>query len=179
MAISFTTRLFTIGSWTILRLPKEASAQLPSRGQTMVEGTVNGAPFKTPLEPDGDWSHWFQPEPSLLAAAHAAAGDTVQVTIEPTKDWVEPPVPADLKKAIAADPAVAALWQQITPMARWEWVRWTRSTNSAETRKRRVTVACSKLRAGKRRPCCWNRNLCTEPGVSKGGLLLNADDIAA
>ena len=40
--------LFTIGSWTLLRLPKSASAQLPSRGMTMVEGTINGARFARP-----------------------------------------------------------------------------------------------------------------------------------
>jgi Domain of unknown function (DUF1905) len=49
--------LFTIGSWTLLRLPKCASAHLPSRGMTMVEGATNGSRFQAPLEPDGKGSH--------------------------------------------------------------------------------------------------------------------------
>ena len=170
--ISFEATLFTIGSWTILRLPEDASAKLPSRGQAMVEGTINGFHFQTALEPDGRWSHWFRLDNSLLKAASAAAGDTVKLTIKPIKQWPEPKVPADLQKALEANSAVHALWQRITPMARWEWIRWIRATNKNETRTRRIEVACSKLKGGERRPCCWNRNLSTEPSVSKNGILL-------
>src|SRR6266581_951626 len=35
-----------IGSSALLTLPKSASAKLPSRGLTMVEGTINGIPFR-------------------------------------------------------------------------------------------------------------------------------------
>jgi hypothetical protein len=171
-AIHFETKPYKLGDWIILRLPEEASAKLPSRGQTMVEGTLNGVPFKTPLEPDGNWSHWLKIDDELQRTARASAGATVALTIEPTKDWPEPEVPEDLKRALAAAPKAHALWEKITPMARWEWIRWTRSTNRDETRKRRVEVAMSKLESGERRPCCWNRNLCTEPSVSKNGVLL-------
>lgn len=171
-AIHFKTKLFKIGSWTILLLPKDASAKLPSRGQTMVEGTINGHPLKTPLEPDGNWSHWLKVEDSLLKAIAAEAGDTVTIDIQPTKDWPEPEVPEDLQSALAANPEAYALWTKVTPMAHWEWVRWIRSTSQSETRKRRIEVACSKLKSGERRPCCWNRNLSTEPTVSKNGVLL-------
>jgi hypothetical protein len=171
--ISFETNLFTIGSWTILRLPEDDSAKLPSRGQTMVEGTINGHHFETPLEPDGKWSHWFRLDKALLTASKSASGDTVKVTMTPIKQWHEPVVPADLLHALKAAPQQHALWEQITPMARWEWIRWIRSTNSQETHERRIEVALSKLKAGTRRPCCWNRNLCTEPSVSKNGVLLD------
>src|SRR6185503_6074002 len=96
--IHFETKLFKINSWTILRLPENASAELPSRGMTMVSGTINGAPFKTLLEPDGRWapghksSHWFAPDKKLLNAASAKVGDTVQVSLEPSQDWIEPEV---------------------------------------------------------------------------------------
>ncbi|HEY8999225.1 MAG TPA: YdeI/OmpD-associated family protein [Candidatus Saccharimonadales bacterium] len=170
--ISFKAKLVTIGSWTVLQLPGEASAKLPSRGQAMVEGTFNGHPFQTPLEPDGKWSHWFRVDKKLLEATNANVGDVITLTITPMKDWPEPEVPADLQKALTATPQAFALWKQVTPMARWEWIRWIRSTGHEETHKRRVEVACSKLTAGKRRPCCWNRNLSTEPSVSKNGILL-------
>lgn len=172
--LNFKTVPYTIGPWTILRLPQEESAKFPSRGQVVVEGTINGVALKTPLEPDGKWSHWFNVDTKLRKAAKISAGDTVTLSIKYTSEWPEPEIPKDLQDALAADHEARELWQQVTPMARWEWVRWTRSTNNSETRKRRIEVACSKLRAGKRRPCCWNRNLCTEPSVAKNGVLLDA-----
>jgi uncharacterized protein YdeI (YjbR/CyaY-like superfamily) len=98
----------------------------------------------------------------MLEAAGADAGDTVTLAIEPIKEWPEPEVPADLKSALTDSPQVHKLWMDITPMARWDWIRWIRATKQPETRKRRIEVACSKLKAGTRRPCCFNRNLWTE-----------------
>lgn len=175
--ILFTTKLFKIGAWTILRLPKEASAKLPSRGQVMVQGTINGWHFQTPLEPDGNWSHWFRVSASLQKAARVNPGDTVTLAIEVVKEWPEPTVPADLQRAIAAAPKAQAVWEKATPMAHWEWIRWARATNKTETHKRRIEVAISKLESGERRPCCWNRNLCTEPAVSKNGVLLEPPQV--
>jgi len=170
--ISFATRLFTINGWVILQLPETASEKLPSRGQVMVTGTLNGKPLETPLEPDGKGGHWFHVTPELLKFFDIADGDAVTVHIAPTKQWPEPVLPDDLQHAINNDPEAYEVWKQATPLAHWEWIRWSRATNNAETRKHRLVVACSKMRAGERRPCCWNRNLCTEPSVSKSGVLL-------
>ena len=171
-AIRFEAILFRIGSWTILRLPKEESVELPSRGQTMVEGTINGFRFQTALEPDGKGSHWFRIDETIQEAAGADLGDTVKLEIEPTKEWPEPNVPEDLKNALADAPQVQKLWMDITPMARWDWIRWIGATKNPETRKKRIETACSKLKAGERRPCCFNRSMCCEPAVSKNGVLL-------
>src|SRR5258706_9567939 len=115
--ISFETKLSKIDSWTILWLPESASVKLPSRGMLMVKGTINGVPFKTLLEPDGKYgaglkpSHWFRRDEKLLDEAHASAGDTVQVSLEPTKEWIEPEIPVDLKKALSFSPKAEALWK--------------------------------------------------------------------
>ena len=170
--IRFNATTFTIGSWTLLRLPKSASAKLPSRGMTVVTGTINDFRFQTMLEPDGQGSHWFRITKTMREAAGADAGDTVTLTLELAREWPEPKVPVDLKNALAAAPQARNLWRDITPIARWDWIRWIRSTKEPETRRRRIEVACSKLKAGERRPCCFNRNLCTEPYVSKNGVLL-------
>lgn len=170
--IETASTLYSINGKTILRLPARASAHLPSRGQIMVGGNLNGYQFRLPLEPDGKGSHWLGLDSDLLKGANVSAGDTVKLAIEPTKDWIEPEIPADLKKAVSDDAEATAIWHDITPMARWEWVRWTRSTSNPETRARRVEVAISKMKSGKRRPCCWNRNLSTDPSVSKSGVLL-------
>jgi hypothetical protein len=170
--IRFEAELFKIGPWTVLELPKGSSAKLPSRGIAMVKGTINGFRFQTALEPDGKGSHWFKLDDSLREAANADAGDTVRLAIESTKEWPEPKVPTDITNALAADPKAHNMWMDITPMARWEWIRWIRATNRSETRMRRIEVARSKLKSGERRPCCFNSNMCTEPSVSKNGVLL-------
>src|SRR5262249_5868508 len=170
--IRFEAKLFKINSWTILRLPENASAELPSRGMTMVSGTINGAPFSAVLEPDGRWSpeqkssHWFRPDQSLLDAACAQAGDTVQVSLETTDEWIEPEVPVDFQKVFAASPKAEALWKDITPLGRWDWIRWIRAVKTTETRQKHIRVALDKLNKGMRRPYCFNRNLCSEPYVS-------------
>jgi hypothetical protein len=177
--IEFETTLYTINDWTILRLPESASAKLPSRGMTMVSGTLNGVPFKAVLEPDGKYgpglqpSHWFSPNKQLLTAAHVKAGDTVQVTLEPTKDWIEPEVPSDVKKALSTSSKAEELWKDITPMARWDWIRWIRAVKTAETRQKHLEVMLDKLNKGMRRPCCFNRSLCSEPAVSKNWTLID------
>lgn len=171
-AIRFEAKLFKIGSWTILRLPKSASAKLPSRGMAMVEGTINGFRFQSALEPDGKGSHWFRVDKTMGKAAGAKAGDIVTLVIEPSEEWPEPKLPADLKKALAAAPQVRAQWNDITVMARWDWIRWIGSTKNPETRRKHIMVAFSKFKAGMRRPCCFNRSMCTEPYVSNNGVLL-------
>ncbi len=177
-AIYFQTKLYTINSRIILRLPEEASVQLPSRGMLMVSGTLNGIPFKTLLEPDGRYgkgiqpSHWFGPDKKLLTEAHASSGDTVEVSLEPTKEWIEPEVPEDLKKALSSSPKAEALWKDITPMARWDWIRWVRAVKTVETRQKHIQVALDKLNKGMRRPCCFNRNMCSDPTVSHNWTLL-------
>ena len=176
-AINFKTQLFKIGSWTILRLPKEASKQLPSRGLAMVKGTINDTSFQTTLEPDGNGSHWFKVDKKLGDSIGAGEGDIVSLAIESTKEWSEPEIPADITKALVANPAAHDTWMSVTPMARWEWIRWIRATNRAETRQRRIEVACSKLKSGMRRPCCFNASACTEPSVSKNGVLLEPTSV--
>lgn len=64
-------------------------------------------------------------------------------------------LPADFRKAIQSDKKLLALWEDITPLARNEWICWVTSGAKAETRVKRIKVGMSKMRAGERRPCCW------------------------
>ncbi|MBP6962596.1 YdeI/OmpD-associated family protein [Candidatus Saccharibacteria bacterium] len=64
-------------------------------------------------------------------------------------------LPNDLRKAILADNNMLAMWQDITPLARNEWICWVTSAKKQETRERRIAVGKSKLNSGMRRPCCW------------------------
>jgi hypothetical protein len=156
----------------VLRLPAAASKQLPSRGQVAVQALVGGHAFQTVIEPDGDFGHWMSLDSELQAATGLGAGDTASVQVEPSSAWPEPEVPKDLKKALsAASSEVRELWTTITPMARWEWVRWVNETKVAATRQRRVEVSISKLSDGKRRPCCFNLAACSDPDLAKSGKL--------
>ena len=64
-------------------------------------------------------------------------------------------LPADLRKAISTDSKVKAMWEDITPLARNEWICWVISGKKEETRDIRIGKALSKLKGGMRRPCCW------------------------
>jgi hypothetical protein len=146
-------------SWTFLILPKNASAKLPSRGMTAIEGTINGVRLQAVLQPDGQKSHWLKVDRQLRKAAGADAGDVVSLEITPAAEEPEPEVPADLKKALAAAaPKARALWSDITPVARRDWIQWITCAKQAETRARRIKNACSMLAAGKRRVCCFDRS---------------------
>jgi hypothetical protein len=170
--------LATIDRWTVVRLPEDASARLPSRGQVAVRGRMNDAEFETVLEPDGSGGHWMRVDRELQRTAGVATGDAATLDIEPTKDWPEPAVPQDLEAALEAAPQkIQDLWEAITPMARWEWVRWVNATRNPDTRQRRVDVSISKMNSGKRRPCCFNLAACTDPDLSRSGRLLDGPGI--
>ena len=144
-------------SWSFLMLPKSASAKLPSRGMTAIEGIINGFPFQATLEPDGQKSHWLKVNRKLSKSAGADAGDIVMLEIAPAGKETEPEVPTDLRKALAtATPKARALWSDITPHARKDWIHWITSPKQPETRARRIRNACSMLAGGKRRPCCFD-----------------------
>jgi hypothetical protein len=176
-AIRFDATLSTIGTSTVLRLPETASKNLSSRGQLAVHGTINGVEFQAVLEPDGNSGHWMRVDDTLQHAAGLSAGDTAELDIEVTRDWPEPSVPQDLAAALAVAPQeIQDLWDEITPMARWEWVRWVNATKNPDTRGRRVEVSISKMKSGKRRPCCFNLSACTDPDLSKNGRLLEPGD---
>ena len=169
MTIRFEARPYTIDRRRILRLPQAVSKKLRSRGQVAVKGTINGHEFQTVLEPDGEGGHWMAVDGKL----RKIAGRTATVEVEQRADWPEPKVPRDLEAALSSAPQkIQALWRAITPMARWEWVRWINATNDPGTRQRRVEVSISKMRSGKRRPCCFNLSACTDPDLAKNGRLL-------
>lgn len=144
--------------WAFLVLPAAASATLPSRSQVTVAGTLGSAPFQATLEPDGQGSHWLKAGKTLLAAAGANAGDTVALEITPVAVEPEPEVPPDLRKALAANPAAKATWDDITPLARRDWIQWMTSGKKAETRVKRIASGCDMLASGKRRACCFDRS---------------------
>ena len=64
-------------------------------------------------------------------------------------------VPTDLRQALTSDRAALAIWEDLTPLARNEWICWVTSVKKDETRKEHVKRTISELKEGMRRPCCW------------------------
>ena len=64
-------------------------------------------------------------------------------------------LPQDLRAALLSDSQALALWEDLTPLARKEWICWTISVKRPDTRKEHVERVVSELKEGVRRPCCW------------------------
>ena len=64
-------------------------------------------------------------------------------------------MPADLRKALLSTPTALVVWEDLTPLARNEWICWVESVKRAETRREHVDRVCTELLEGMRRPRCW------------------------
>ncbi|HVO86641.1 MAG TPA: YdeI/OmpD-associated family protein [Candidatus Binatia bacterium] len=64
-------------------------------------------------------------------------------------------VPADLRQALTSDGFALERWEDLTPLARNEWICWVITCKKPETRKKHVERAVTELKEGMRRPCCW------------------------
>lgn len=64
-------------------------------------------------------------------------------------------LPTDLRKALLTDAKLLSRWEDITPLARNEYICWVENAKQIETRQRRIRRTGEELLEGKRRPCCW------------------------
>ena len=64
-------------------------------------------------------------------------------------------VPSDLRKALISSSPLLNAWNDLTPLARNEWICWVTSVKKPETRKNHIERVRVELLDGKRRPCCW------------------------
>lgn len=177
-AIRFTAKPYFLEEQLIIRLPDVASKSLPSRGQVAVVLTIQDMDFIRVLEPDGNWGHWLKIDNEMQSKITVRAETSIEIALEVTKQWPEPQVPDDLRTALAAAPQkVKEKWQDITAMARWEWVRWINETRNEDTRVVRIEKTISKLNGNHRRPCCFNLAACTDPRLSKSGRLMGIMDV--
>ncbi|GAB3029281.1 YdeI/OmpD-associated family protein [Oleiagrimonas citrea] len=144
--------------WSFLVLPRDASAQLPTRGQAFVKGTLNGATFRATLEPDGQKGHWLKVGAALRKRAQVIPGESVTLAITTDPTPPEPRLPPDVRQALYDAPEAKAAWADITCAGRWDWLHWITAARREETRARRIANACDMLASGKRRVCCFDRS---------------------
>lgn len=143
-------------AWTFLVLPQSASDELPRRGRTTVNGTLNGHPFQATLEPDGKKSHWLKVDRELREASGVQVGEAVELELTAVDEEPEPAVPGDLKSALLESEEAKATWDKTSTLARVDWIHWIESAKQTKTRKRRVENACDMLEKGKKRVCCFD-----------------------
>ena len=163
--MNFSAPVLTINTRRVVLLPTELSDSLPTRGQVMATGLVNGKDFHHVIEPDGRGGHWLD-----VTEFTATADKGIKVSLTTTSDWPEPAMPPDVA-AIIKKTEANATWQKATPRAHWEWLRWINATANPDTRAKRLAAMANKLAKGMRRPCCFNLASCTVPAVAKNGKL--------
>lgn len=64
-------------------------------------------------------------------------------------------LPSDIRNTLVSNSKVLLIWEDITPIARNEWICWIISAKKKETRERRIKIMLDKFKKGERRPCCW------------------------
>lgn len=75
--------------------------------------------------------------------------------LEPASPDFRHPLPDELRATLAASAPLTHKWDDLTPLARNEWICWLTSPKTAETRSKRLARLQDDIIAGKRRPCCW------------------------
>ena len=131
-------------------------------GSPPAKGTAHsptGSGVGMPIGFTGSASSQLLPKsPPRTYTIQRPSGDIVTLEFSPSGKPIEAPVPPDLRRALAAAPAALAVWKDITPVARRDWILWITTAKQAETRTRRVASACDMLGSGKRRVCCFDRS---------------------
>lgn len=85
---------------------------------------------------------------AVKAATGVDAGDRVEVAMELDSEPRNVVVPADLRAALAADPAAQAAFEKLSFTHRREYVEWIEEAKRPETRARRVRATMERVREG-------------------------------
>ena len=134
---------------TGIEVPESVVAALGSGNRPPVTVTIGGHSYRTTVARMG--GRFLIPlSAENRTAAGVAAGDLVDVGIEPDTAPREVDVPADLAEVLARDDAARATFDGLSFTHRKEWVRWVEEAKKPETRATRVTRTVESLRAGKR-----------------------------
>src|ERR1043166_691752 len=66
--------------------------------------------------------------------------------------------PLDLRKVLISDSVARAKWEDITPLARNEWICWVISVKKRETRRQHIERVRTELKEGMRRQAGFSRD---------------------
>ena len=80
--------------------------------------------------------------------SHSNAGGDIS-------DGVVHKTPIDLRELLTSNSKALTVWEDLTPLARNEWICWVTFVKKDKTRKEHIKRTIIKLNEGVRRPCCW------------------------
>lgn len=136
-------------SATGIPVPQDVVAAMGSGKRPAVQIIVGGHSYRTTVASMG--GRYFVPlSKENREAAGVAAGDQVEVDIEPDAEPRKVIVPADLADALAGDASAKAFFDRLSYTHRKEWVRWVEEAKKAETRATRIAKTVESLHAGMR-----------------------------
>jgi len=133
-------------AWTWLALPPQASRSLRTRGRVPVRGTLNRAPFRTTLFPDGKGGHLMVVNRKLQKAAAAGPGDFVMVEMEIDTEPRVVEMPIEMSCALDLDAEAKKAFEAQPPGRRREIAKWVGEPKTAAARSRRAETICERLR---------------------------------
>lgn len=64
-------------------------------------------------------------------------------------------LPTDLEKILSSNTELLEKWNNLTPLARNEWICWVTIVKQEKTREDHVKRMQEEILEGKKRPCCW------------------------
>ena len=147
----FNAVFFRVGiSGSAVEVPRTVSEALGKRGQVRVRGTLNGVEFKSNLMPMGDGSHCLGVHKATQVAAGIDFGDEVSVQMEEDTAPRAVEIPADLARALKAEPRAMAFFDKLAQTHRREYANWVGEAKKPETRERRIEQTVALLREGRK-----------------------------
>jgi hypothetical protein len=134
----------------MMTIPFDVEKVYGTRARVPVRGTINGFAFRSSIFPRGDGRHYMVVNREVRAGAGVKGGDTVTVHLERDDEprTIEPP--ADLRRALRADKAARAAWEQLSYTRQKEYALAVEDAKRPETRARRIEKAIAELTAAKK-----------------------------
>jgi hypothetical protein len=134
---------------TVITIPFDVPAAFGTRARVPVRGTINNFPYRSSIVPMGG-KFILVVNKELRAGANATAGDTVSMTLERDDEPRIITPPADLARALEANPAAQAAWDKLSYTHQKEHARAVEEAKRPDTRARRIEKAVAQLAEGKK-----------------------------
>ncbi|HEX8634000.1 MAG TPA: YdeI/OmpD-associated family protein [Pyrinomonadaceae bacterium] len=132
-----------------ITIPFDVDQTYGTRARVPVRGTLNGFPYRGSIVPMGG-KFIMAVNKQLRAGANAAGGDLVSVTMERDDEPRIITPPADLARALRANPTAQAAWDKLSYTHQKEHARAIEDAKRPETRLRRIEKTIAQLAEGKK-----------------------------
>jgi hypothetical protein len=137
------------GAWATITIPLDVPSVFDSTTRVAVQGTINGYEFRSSIMPRADGTFYMMVNKAMRAGARVQSGDLVIVEMERDDGPREIAIPPELSRALDADAAVRARYDELSYSHRKEYADWIASAKQPETRARRAGKAVAALLEGR------------------------------